>query len=246
MPVNPVTTVDLSTYVRVGRYDLPEPTRTTAPTNSLLGQATSTDYAPTLTGVATIASGQFFVDITITPIDDTLAEGSETVPLTLGDTVRYDTGTPKTATVTITDNDSTVDFSTGSYSVTEGNTAGFSNSATVRITRQGDLSNTSTVQLLLSDGTAKGSAAAPTVDTTKGLSSSATPYIIPTTPGSGVSVKSILTVGDSVNNKPDGTPYKMVGIPDGLGAFDNGDGTFTLLLTLSGKTATEILLTELD
>ncbi|QSV55496.1 MAG: hypothetical protein HEP80_18095 [Dolichospermum sp. UKL201] len=124
----------------------------------------------------------------------------------------------------------TVDFSTGSYSVTEGNTAGFSNSATVRITRQGDLSNISTVQLLLSDGTAKGSATAPTVDTSKGLSSSATPYMIPTTPGSGVSVKSILTVGDSVNNKPDGTPYKMVGVPDGLGAFDNGDGTFTLLM----------------
>jgi hypothetical protein len=33
-----------------------------------------------------------------------------------------------------------------------------------------------------------------------------------------------------VNAKPDGvTPYRMVGIPDGLGAYDNGDGTFTLL-----------------
>jgi hypothetical protein len=43
--------------------------------------------------------------------------------------------------------------------------------------------------------------------------------------------KSILTVGDSVNTKPDGvTPYRMVGIPDGLGAFDNGDGTFTVLM----------------
>ncbi|WP_199319624.1 ExeM/NucH family extracellular endonuclease [Dolichospermum sp. FACHB-1091] len=39
--INPVTTVDLSTYVRVGRYDLPEPTRTTAPTNSLLAQEVS-------------------------------------------------------------------------------------------------------------------------------------------------------------------------------------------------------------
>src|SRR4030095_4330077 len=30
---------------------------------------------------------------------------------------------------------------------------------------------------------------------------------------------------------PDGvTPYRMVGIPDGLGAFDNGDGTFTVLM----------------
>jgi hypothetical protein len=36
-------------------------------------------------------------------------------------------------------------------------------------------------------------------------------------------------VGDSPNLKPDGTPYRMVGLPDGLGAFDNGDGTFTLL-----------------
>jgi uncharacterized protein YjiK len=33
--------VDLSTYVRVGRYDLPEPTRTAAPANSLLAQEAS-------------------------------------------------------------------------------------------------------------------------------------------------------------------------------------------------------------
>jgi hypothetical protein len=46
-----------------------------------------------------------------------------------------------------------------------------------------------------------------------------------------VVTQAILTVGDSVNVKPDGiTPYRMVGIPDGLGAFDNGDGTFTLLM----------------
>ncbi len=41
----------------------------------------------------------------------------------------------------------------------------------------------------------------------------------------------ILTVGDSVNTKLDGvSPYRMVGIPDGLGAYDNGDGTFTVLM----------------
>ncbi|TRX40149.1 SdiA-regulated domain-containing protein [Flavobacterium restrictum] len=33
--------IDLSTYVRVGRYNLPEPTRTTAPANSLLAQEVS-------------------------------------------------------------------------------------------------------------------------------------------------------------------------------------------------------------
>lgn len=33
--------MDLSTYVRIGRYDLPEPTRTTAPPKSLLAQEVS-------------------------------------------------------------------------------------------------------------------------------------------------------------------------------------------------------------
>lgn len=47
----------------------------------------------------------------------------------------------------------------------------------------------------------------------------------------GWSITSILTTGDSVNLKPDGvTPYRMAGLPDGLGAFDNGDGTFTVLM----------------
>ncbi len=35
------STIDLSTYVRVGRYDLPEPTRTAAPPNSVLAQEVS-------------------------------------------------------------------------------------------------------------------------------------------------------------------------------------------------------------
>ena len=62
-----------------------------------------------------------------------------------------------------------------------------------------------------------------------GPSSSQSPYVLRSQPG--VVLKSIFTVGDSVNLKPDGvTPYRMVGIPDGLGAFDNGDGTFTLLM----------------
>src|SRR5262245_11754256 len=50
----------------------------------------------------------------------------------------------------------------------------------------------------------------------------ATPYIVPVNPA--VSTQALLTVGDSVGG------YRMVGIPDGLGAFDNGDGTFTLLM----------------
>ena len=69
-------------------------------------------------------------------------------------------------------------------------------------------------------------AAAPGAE--QGPSSSQSPYVLRAQPG--VVTTSILTVGDSVNNKPDGTPYRMVGIPDGLGAYDNGDGTFTVLM----------------
>jgi hypothetical protein len=59
-----------------------------------------------------------------------------------------------------------------------------------------------------------------------GPSSSQDPYLVRSEPG--VVVKSILTTGDTVPKAGGGT-YRMVGIPDGLGAFDNGDGTFTLL-----------------
>lgn len=55
-----------------------------------------------------------------------------------------------------------------------------------------------------------------------GPSTSTTPYVLPTVPG--VSTTSILTVGDTIGG------YRMVGIPDGLGAFSNDDGTFTLLM----------------
>lgn len=62
-----------------------------------------------------------------------------------------------------------------------------------------------------------------------GPSSSQSPYVLPSKPG--VVTVSLLTVGDAVNYKADGvTPYRMAGIPDGLGAFDNGNGTFTVLM----------------
>src|SRR5678815_1397684 len=47
-------------------------------------------------------------------------------------------------------------------------------------------------------------------------------YVQPSQPT--VSTMSVLSVGDVVSG------YRMAGIPDGLGAFDNGDGTFTLLM----------------
>jgi hypothetical protein len=56
----------------------------------------------------------------------------------------------------------------------------------------------------------------------KGPSSSQTPFVTPVK--SGVKITSLLTTNDVIGG------YKMVGLPDGLGAFDNGDGTFTVLM----------------
>ncbi len=69
-----------------------------------------------------------------------------------------------------------------------------------------------------------------------GPSSSQTPYLYPVAPG--IEFTSILTVGDQVKktHKGDET-YRMGGLPDGLGAYDNHDGTITVLMNHElGKT----------
>ncbi len=55
-----------------------------------------------------------------------------------------------------------------------------------------------------------------------GPSTTQSPYLTSLKPG--VQFKSFLSVNDAVGG------YKMAGIPDGMGAFDNGNGTFTLLV----------------
>lgn len=54
------------------------------------------------------------------------------------------------------------------------------------------------------------------------ITSSQSPYLQPVAPG--VTFTSIITANDSVGG------YKMAGLADGLGAYDNGNGTFTVLM----------------
>jgi hypothetical protein len=54
--------------------------------------------------------------------------------------------------------------------------------------------------------------------------SSQSVYVQPSLPV--VTTKAVLSVGDTDSSRS----YRMVGIPDGLGAFDNNDGTFTLVM----------------
>ena len=55
-----------------------------------------------------------------------------------------------------------------------------------------------------------------------GPSSSSSPYLHPSV--TGATITSLVTAGDTIN------AYVIPGSPDGLGAFDNNDGTFTVLL----------------
>ena len=74
-----------------------------------------------------------------------------------------------------------------------------------------------------------GAATAVAAPAVQGPSSSQTPYLERSQPG--VVSKSIITVGDAAANG-----YRMVGIPDGLGAYDNGDGTFSVLMNHESAT----------
>src|SRR6185295_9134150 len=81
---------------------------TTAPLTvryTVAGSATpGSDYVA-LTGSVTIPAGSASATITVTPIDDTLAEADETVIATLTADDAYAIGTPGAATVTIISND---------------------------------------------------------------------------------------------------------------------------------------------
>ncbi|MEO5711894.1 MAG: hypothetical protein ABIT37_00250 [Luteolibacter sp.] len=69
----------------------------------------------------------------------------------------------------------------------------------------------------------------------QGPSTGTAPYVLPAVPG--METISVLTVDstgaaadDTVPNLVGGAAYGMAGLPDGMGAFDNGNGTFTLVV----------------
>lgn len=120
-------------------------------------------------------------------------------------------------------NPSTYTFGAASYSASEGSSYGDKTYLQLQVQRSGDLSSSSSVQVSFAAGNATGATAAPAEGRVQGPSSSATPYVLPIA-GSGVQIKSILSVGDSIGTAT------LAGLPEGLGAFDNGDGSFTLLM----------------
>ena len=69
------------------------------------GTASSGSDYSSLAGSVTIPSGSASAAITVTPVEDTTVESSETVIVTLSSNASYTVGSPGSATVTIADND---------------------------------------------------------------------------------------------------------------------------------------------
>ncbi|MBW4654109.1 MAG: DUF4347 domain-containing protein [Kaiparowitsia implicata GSE-PSE-MK54-09C] len=112
------------------------------------GTATNgTDYSP-LTGTATIAAGQAFVDVQVNPVLDELVEGDETVVLTLAGGQYAVNNAQNTAAVTIIDAPPVPDVerSLVAVSVLDGIiNEHIPNSGIFRFNRTGDLSQALTV-----------------------------------------------------------------------------------------------------
>jgi len=86
---------------------------------TVAGTATSgSDYAP-LSGSVTIPAGAPSATIVLTVLDDTLAEPDESVLLTLAGGASYAVGSPSSATVTISDDDSASPLLAGSWRLNE-------------------------------------------------------------------------------------------------------------------------------
>lgn len=138
-------------------------TRTGATTSALVVNYTiggtavnGTDYTTLGTSVS-IPAGQSSATITVTPIDNTIVDGTRTVILTLSANAAYTVGTGASATVNIADNDSggtlPVITLSSSDNVAAETSSGNANTGSVTITRTGATTSALTVSLAYS-GTA--------------------------------------------------------------------------------------------
>src|SRR5436190_9487829 len=187
------------------------------------GTATAGSDYTAKSGTLSFAAGQTSKTFTIPIINDTLHESDETVNLTLSNPTGGATlGTPDTAVLTIIDNDSggVLQFSSATYSVSEGVLSG---KAVIKVTRSGGSASGVTVNYSTSDGTATaGSDYAATSGTlTFGAGVTSKTFAIPI-------VKDTLDESDETVNLTlsDPTGGATLGIPDTavLTIIDNDSG----------------------
>jgi subtilisin family serine protease/subtilisin-like proprotein convertase family protein len=128
---------------------------------SLAGTATNGSDYNNLTGSVVIPVGSTTATINITPIDDTLVEGNETVVVNLSSDSAYTIGNANSATVAIADNDNAAPLSTVTIKATDATAAevasGTANPGKFTVTRTGDTSTALSVNYSMSGTATNGS-----------------------------------------------------------------------------------------
>jgi hypothetical protein len=203
----------------------------------------------------TILAGQTTGTITITPVDDNIFEGDETVILTLASGTGYTVGSPNTATVTITDNDSapvaTIAATDSAATETAGNTGTF----TITLSRQS--SSNTTVNYTIT-GTATNGTDYNSIGTSVTILAGSTTGTITITPvddnvyegsetviltlatGTGYSVDSPNSATVTINDN-DSAPLATITATDATANETAGDtGSFTVTLSRSSGSNTTV------
>jgi len=128
-----------------------------AVTYSLDGNAVNGSDYSSLPGSVVIAPGSASVNVTVDPIDDAAAEGDERVVLTISADAAYTVGSPKSATVTIADNEQPPTLPTVTVVDSDGNAAeSGANSGSFRISRTGSTASALNVRYSLGGSAVNG------------------------------------------------------------------------------------------
>jgi len=199
-------------------------------------------------------------DLTVTPTDDSLVEGSETVIVTLVDGPGYTVGTPSTATITIADNDEVAPpLPTVTVTASDANAAEPGTTGTFTISRTGSTAAALPVNYAL-NGTADNGTDYETLSGSVTISSGSSSTSITLTPIDDSSVEgnetailtltanpaysvgspgsATVTLADNDEEPPPPLPTVTVAATDANAAEPSNTGTFTVSRT--GSTAASL------
>ena len=187
------------------------------------GTAALTDYTVTASGAMldsnastlTFTANATSATVTLTPVDDAVAEGAEGVTLTLKTGTGYSLGSPASASGTIADNDVAA-LSAGSASVTEGD----KNTSTVNVSITLSNPSSQTITVVVTT-TATGSAAA-------GSDFVAKTATVTFAPGATTATFAVSIVGDKVKESTE-TFNVVLSSPTGGATIANATGTVTIV-----------------
>jgi hypothetical protein len=160
----------------------------------------SPDFAPTLPFLnATIPAGQSFVDLVVTPVNDTTAEGPETISLELAPGSGYVIAGSQVTSLVIEDDDTSVPVV--SILVTDGDASEAGDTAAFLISRTGSTANPLIVRYSIA-GTAAANSDYTSLGTQITIPAGASSVPLVVTPINDLSVEGTETVIVSLTNDP--------------------------------------------